>query len=258
VGVASRNVFDANVYFYGDVKGDDTPLEDHDMRAWVDLPDTGARLDETDVDPAALLPPLLATSTLYLNAKAASYFIDPLNGALRDFAELLLESEDEAREAGLAEDIQFTMVLLPTDDMWSSGLTDLPIPRAVQESEGQAPRRTRLSLMQLRGSGGYWGRSRAPSRGGQPYFANSALLLLIQHIAKTRDYERAVVPMAAGLSAFIALVDMAEDEAGVDEGGWRVIGKDVYKFNDPIREVVLADDPRQELRDFSAESEPDD
>jgi hypothetical protein len=111
--------------------------------------------------------------------------------------------------------------------------------------------------MQQRGSGDYWGRSRAPSRGGQPYFANSALVLLIQHIAKTRDYERAVVPMAAGLSAFIALVDVVEDEGDVDEAGWRAIGKDVYKMNDLISEVVLADDPRQELQNNTEGSDTD-
>ncbi len=221
------------------------------------FPTAAARLDEANVDPIALLPPLLATSTLYLNARAAPYFLNPLNGALRDAAELVEEDEAAARELGSAEELAFRWVQLPSDDLWSSGITDIPIPRTIPESEGRAPRRTRLSLMQLRGNGDYWGRSRAPSRGGQPYFANSALVLLIQHIARTRDYQRAVVPMAAGLATFIDMVDQAEENADVDEAGWRAIGKNVYKFNDLISEVVLADDPRQELKNATEESDPD-
>lgn len=246
-GSKDRLRYTARVHYYGDVIENEA-VGELDIRAWVEAP------EPPEIHGRNALAPLVALAAPYnllLNATAEPDYIYPAVDMLDRAAEALLEDEQTARSYTLHGEI-FNLV----DP--SGSPTEAAIPSAVPEPKGKAPRMLDLSLMENKETGGIWSRSRAPEEGGQPYFANSGLMLLLQHVAHNCKYESAVVPMAAGLGAFVEqfrAIEQVQEQEGItmNESSWAALGQEVpAPFMPVITQVVFFDDPRQELATFKA------
>jgi len=245
-----RPIYTANVHYFGDVEALDVAPEDLDIRAWVEAPPA------PDLSPGrdALigLATMLAPQHLFMNANASSASVYPTVELLRSASNELLQGEDAAR-AYRAEGRAITVGGLPMGEIYDR--FSARIPAVVNQPEGESKRIQEFALIETSDrNGGFWARSRAPEA-GQAFFANSGQMLLIQHIAQQCDYEETVVPMAAGLGAFVTQFEAFEKVAEAEVLGeepteeyWASLETNILRLDwGLIGEVALSPNPREAL-----------
>lgn len=247
--VEDHPIYIAKVHYYGEVEEDpEIDPEDLRIRAWVEAP------EPPELAPGlnAFVPlvSMLGPTHLFMNASAASGALYPAVEMLREASAELLQGESAARSY-LAEGKPIRVGGAPMAKSYETATAR--IPAVVPRSEGQSSRVHEFALME-RGSAQIWARSRAPEEGGQAFFANSGLMLLIQHIAHGCNYRETVIPMAAGVGAFLAQFEAYETELSEDRGekmteeGWGTIGVGILQMDwGVIGAVAYADDPREAL-----------
>jgi hypothetical protein len=253
-----RPIYVVNVHYYGDVElanlapwGDFDPT-DLDIRAWVEVPEAQELVPGRNA--LVGLIPMLAPTHLFFNANAATGALYPAVQLLKDTSADLLKGEEAARSYSV-EGVPITVGGAPMFGFEET--VEARIPSVIPESEGESSRIHEFALMQ-RGDD-LWSRSRAPELGGQAYFANSGLMLLIQHVANNADYEETTVPIAAGLGAFVGQFEAYEKEASEDigeeltEAHWADLGEGILKMQwDVIGLVAYSDDPAEYLAELLA------
>jgi hypothetical protein len=244
-----RPIYVANVHYFGDVEDLEIEPEDLDIRAWLDVPEPQEILPRRSA--LVALIPMIAPYHLFMNANAASGAFYSSVDLLRNASAELLKGESSARSY-TAEGKTITVGGAPMFEF--SDTFGARIPRAISESEGKSQRIQEFALMERRGGGEIWSRSRAPEGGGQAFFANSGLMLLIQHVARNCDYANTVVPIAAGLAAFVHQFESYEAELNEDreddmtEENWAAAGEAILRLDwNIIGVVAYADDPTAAL-----------
>lgn len=252
-----RPIYVANIHYYGDVDAMDKAPEDLEIRAWVDAPEPQELIPDEipgSINALVALIPPLAPYHLFMNATASTAALYPAVELLRDASNQLLKGEKSARSYR-AEGKPIT-VGGPPDFVDAETAA---IPSTIPESEGKSTRIQEFALMERPKTGDIWSRSRAPEIGGSAFFANAGLMLLIQHVAHNYDYEETVVPIGAGLGAFVGQFDAYEQQLKedrgdeVDEDDWAAYGENILTLGwaDRIASVIYSDDPRQALAQLS-------
>ena len=248
-----RPIYVANVHYLGDVDVLGVEPEDLDIRAWVQVPEPQEIVPGRNA--LVALVPMLAPYHLFMNASAAWGALYPAVELVNEASAELLKGESAARSYS----VEGKPIRVGGPPEFEEPF-EARVPRTVPEPEGKSSRVQEFALMVRRGGGGdIYARSRAPEEGGQAFFANSGLALLIQHVAHECDYEETIVPIAAGLGAFVGQFESFEqdvrDEPDVEisEENWAGIGGEILTlgWQDVIGGVVFSEDPRQALAELS-------